>query len=151
LQKSRVKTILIKTNKIKFSNMANRINSKEVKKYIQNYILKSIDSEGYSITTNTDEEKIKFLTNTFVNEYCYKENLTRYSNRYDLIFIEWLKGLPSSINIVFYNSDIINFFKECKLIDENTTEKRIDYLLENYWKIICISYFDLKIKYNVKF
>ena len=125
-----------------------KINS--TKKYEQ-YILDRIDFDGYdfpSDATITTEGKLNCLAETFKSEYCHEYNLRRYGS-YQRIMAEWLAGLPSCINIPFYNHDILKLAKEMGSLPEDATEKQEDRILENYWNFIAQQIFKMFRKFNI--
>ena len=117
--------------------------------FVNPYILECIESEGYGVVTNSDEEKLRFLYNTFISEYWYKENQTYYHNNIIVAFSSWCQGLPSSFNIEFENYKIIELAKKWGSLPLDATEKQEDKILENYWNFIAVKTFQLFRKYNI--
>lgn len=119
---------------------------------MQNYILSNIDNDGYDNAKplTTEEEKIKFLINCYTNEYLDYANFCYYKKSFKEVFVNWLKGLPSSISIYFYNYDIINLGKEIGYIKENATEKNKEYFTNKYWYIIFDEVVKIAKKYNLE-
>lgn len=96
------------------------------------YLYDCIDGDGYDVELNTNEDKARFLWETFNSEYGWAVE------RYGLYkaVAEWLSGLPSSISIPFYNSDIVELAKKMGSLPEDATEKQEDKILENYWNFM---------------
>lgn len=97
------------------------------------YILDCIDNSGYSdVELETDDEKKQFISDTFYSEYgwCAERHGVRYAAQ------EWLRGLPSSMNVVFYNHDILELYLEWGILSEHATEDEEDATIEHYWKIM---------------
>jgi hypothetical protein len=108
-------------------------------KKLINYILNSIDSSNYNIECKNDFEKLQFLYNTFVKEYCFQPQ-HKYSTQH---FSEWLQGLPSSINIVFYYNEIEEKLREFDIINEKTPQRIIDGYLQNWFLRIAVNFLGL--------
>lgn len=109
--------------------LLDQMNKKPVPKYANEeaYILSRISSEGYEgceyyNPCKTDKEKLTFLYAAFTNEY--KWAIERYGMKKALI--DWLSGLPSSINIEFENYHIFNTLKAWGELDGKSSEGQID-------------------------
>lgn len=98
---------------------------------IQTYILENIDNSGYSDKKlTTDQEKLQFLAETFKAEYGWA--ISRYGVTGALK--EWLSGLPSSIDVPFYNHDILEKAVKWGLLDKQASEDQKDqFLNEWFW------------------
>ncbi len=118
--------------------------SKKYLNNIQNYILDSIDSEGYDIKTETPTEKLQFLFDCFEVEFNYKNNKLRYPN-FQNRFANWLQGLPSAINIPHQYNKILELSKI--LFEVYTlTEKQKETIIKNYWSFMAFHIIKLKNK-----
>lgn len=121
-----------------------RTNSKKYLNNIKNYILDSIDGEGYDIKTETPTEKLDFLFDCFEVEFNYKNNKLRYPNLQDR-FANWLQGLPSVINLPYQEYEILQlskiFFEVYTL-----TEKQKETIINNYWSFMAYHIIKLKNK-----
>lgn len=62
---------------------------------------------------------------------------------------EWLQGLPSACTIPFHNWDIIEMAKETGLIDDKSTEARIDKVIEEYWTVMAAKVIQISNGYHV--
>lgn len=105
---------------------------KTIEKKYEQYILEGLDFDGYDIPkekTKTDRLKLITLHNVFYSEYGF--NVERIGRANALK--EWLQGLPSCVDIDFYNHDIIKRAKEYGSLPQDATEKQEDKLLEKYW------------------
>lgn len=122
-----------------------RISTKELNEKVYKYILQSIDGEGYDVDLRTDEERIRFLFNTFFSEYGY--NIDRYGMQG--AFREWCMGLPSCFNIAFTNFDIIQLAKLWGSIPIDATDRECERIVENYFNFITVKTFQLFKKYKV--
>lgn len=116
------------------------------KKFIQDYIIDCIDAEGYGDNPQTTEAKLKFLHNTFMNEYGWA--IARYGK--PQAYTEWLQGLPSAFNLAFTNYDILELAKKQGSLSKNSTEKEEEKILENYWNYIMVNTFQMFDKYNIR-
>lgn len=111
------------------------------------YIINSISPDGYvaPITVNTTEGKLKFLYNTFKNEYGWA--IARYGEVGAMR--EWLQGLPSSINIAFTNHDILELAETWGYYDLPMTNAQKATVLRNWFNMIAVKTFQLFRKYKV--
>jgi hypothetical protein len=121
-----------------------KTNSKAFNALVYPYILNAIDNSGYdsSKKLTTDKEKLEFLAQTFVGEYCYPENIRYYGTIQD-VMKNWIMGLPSSFNIDFENYRIIEIAKEWHSLRHNATEKSEDKIIENWFNLIAFKTFQL--------
>ena len=107
--------------------------SQQTHDYYNNYLLESIDFNGYDLPTpKTNKEKINTFFDVFKSEYGY--NVERVGEWRALS--EWLSGLPSVIDIPFDNYSIIQLAIKAGSIDENASDKEKEKLLSNYWDFI---------------
>jgi len=112
------------------------------KKYAQEeaYILAVISNENYSQQElTTEKEKLQFLYDTFIAEYGW--HIKRYGMQKALC--EWLQGLPSAINIAFYNHDIIALAKQWGSLPENATERQEDKIIDRYFVFMAVRILNL--------
>ena len=119
-------------------------NSKKYLNNIQNYILDSIDGEGYDIKTETPTEKLDFLFDCFEVEFNYKNNKLRYPNLQDR-FANWLQGLPSAIDLPHQNYKILELSKNLLEV-ENLGEELENKIINNYWSFMAFHIIKLKNK-----
>jgi hypothetical protein len=122
-------------------------NSAQFKKNVFNYILSSIDGEGYGIDPNTDSEKVNFVLATFQSEYAHG---IKYYQSEQRAFSEWLAGLPSCMNIEYRNYFILELAKEWGSIPADATEKQEDKILNNWFNFISVNFFQLASKLEGK-
>ena len=121
-----------------------KTNSKKYLNNIQDYILDSIDSEGYDIKTETPTEKLQFLFDCFEVEFNYKNNQLRYpifQNR----FANWLQGLPSAISIPHQYNKILELSRNLLEVD-TLSEKLENQIIKNYWSFMAFHIIKLKNK-----
>jgi hypothetical protein len=126
-----------------------RTNSKKYIANIQNYLINAINTEDFKIIKNNsglipfneDAQKIAFVMSCYESEFNHKYNQSRHPNEQDR-FANWLAGLPSVLNIPFYNDDIINLAKELQEV-ETYAEKMEQRICENYF--IFMAYHILKL------
>ena len=121
-----------------------KTNSKKYLNNIQNYIIDSIDGEGYDIKTETPTEKLEFLFDCFEVEFNYKNNQLRYPNLQNR-FANWLQGLPSSISIPHQYNKILELSKNLLEVD-TLSEKLEDQIIKNYWSFMAFHIIKLKNK-----
>jgi hypothetical protein len=118
------------------------------KKHAFNYILDSIDGDGYGVELTTDKQKIDFVYDTFKSEYGHQ--IKYYGNNEQRAFKEYLAGLPSCINIEFRNFYILEMAKQWGSIPENATEKQEYKIISNWFAYIATNFFQLRRKLETK-
>jgi hypothetical protein len=115
-----------------------KTNSTKYQLNFKKYILSVIDSEDLPSETMTNKEKVFFIMDRFIKEYCYQQNLDRYDNNMTKLMAEWLSGL--AINIPYTYCDIIKLSKD---LLETDTLKDEDKIIENYFNFMAIQIFKL--------
>jgi len=130
-----------------------KTNSSSFRSIVKNYIISNINAEGYDKKVSTDKEKLQFVYDCFLSEFWYDNNRARYGNNEYNGFSEYLKGLPSCIDIDFENYRILELAKKWGSYNtEGKTEKQIeryeDRILENWWNLISVNFFQLLHKEN---
>jgi hypothetical protein len=118
------------------------------KKHAFNYILDSIDGDGYGVELTTDKQKIDFVYDTFKSEYGY--TIEYYGNNEQRAFSEYLAGLPSCINIEFRNYYILEMAKQWGSIPSEPTEKQEEKILSNWFNYIATNFLQLRRKLETK-
>lgn len=113
---------------------------------VQRYIVKNINSEDYGVETKTTKDKLEFLFNTFKAEYGWSIQRVGVERS----FTDWLRGLPSVIDIEWRNWEILEKGKKLGLLTDNSTESRKDDFLENWFSFITQNTFDLFEKHKIK-
>jgi len=120
--------------------------SHQLDQLAKRYILDAIDSTSYQEEPlTTTEEKIQFLKDTFTKEMAW--SIERYGTMRAMI--DWLQGLPSSISIVFYNSDILDLAVKWGALPEVHTDQQANKILENYWNFMANKGLQLTNGYHV--
>lgn len=99
---------------------------KDQAKAVYDYVLNAIDFDG------TEKEKLNFFWETFKSEYGYAENFKRYGTMQKTVE-EWLKGLPSAVNIDFTYYDIEKLLREWGYLKDNSTPKKVEKEVDFYW------------------
>ena len=94
------------------------------------YLLDCIDTEQIGEGT-TDKEKIDFVFKTFEIEYGNSYNKRIYPNECERLS-QYLRGLPSCVNVAFANYDIIQIGKSWGLCK---TSKAEDNFVENWFDV----------------
>ncbi len=97
---------------------------------VKKYLLSVIDNESYSDESlKTNKEKIDFFFRCFKSEYGF-----RIRQKGELSALrEYLSGLPTCINIDFYNWDILKLNYNWGQLDENSKDADEDKIIENWW------------------
>lgn len=108
------------------------------------YILDAITTENYEVTCDTDAEKVKFVLETFNEEYNYKENKRRWPNLTERIS-EWFRCLPSVIHIEYWD------YKIEKIGIEWGFEKAVKRgtFIENWWTTCATRLLQLAAKFKI--
>jgi len=89
------------------------------------WLLEAIDFDG------TVENKLIFLSKTIREEAFYPNNIKKFGGNKQAIIADHLMGLPSYLNIPFYNEDIIELLRSWGY--ELKTDASMDRVLENYF------------------
>ncbi len=101
---------------------------------VKNYLISCIDNSGHSDKElKTNIEKINFVKECFYGEYGWHVDQ---GNSVVSSISEWLQGLPSSINIEFYNHKIIELALKWGSLPEGYSEKQADKILGNYFNLL---------------
>jgi len=104
--------------------------SQQTHDYYNNYLLESIDFNGYDLPTpKTNKEKINTFFDVFKSEHGW--NIKRVGEWRALS--EWLSGLPSVIDIPFDNYSIMQLAIKAGSIKDDASDKEKEKLLANYW------------------
>lgn len=114
---------------------------------MEKYLLNQIDGTDYGTTTDTPQEKFQFVLDCFNSEYECEYAKRRTPNQQQRVG-EWLSGLPSCIDIPFYNVDILALAKDLQEIKGETKKSWEDTVLKNYWNFMAFHIIKLKNKYN---
>lgn len=120
---------------------------------LQREILRRVDFSGYTtqdgrnkpFTPETDSDKINVLVNICFNEvgFMLKQNKNKQE-----VLAYWLSGLPSCIDIPFYNEDIINFALQVGTIKAYPNDKKREAIIKNYFNFM--AYHILKLQEKLK-
>ena len=108
----------------------NKLHHTEYKKNYKNYILSTIEEDGWGKSLTTDSEKINYIFDRFNSEYGFM--IARVGKQKAIA--EWLSGLALSIE--YMNDNIINLAIKMGSIDENPSEKLQAKVIENYWSFM---------------
>ena len=107
-----------------------KLHHTEYKKNYKNYILSTIDENGWGKPLKTDQEKIKYIFDRFNSEYAFM--IIKVGKQKAMA--EWLSGLALSIK--YMNDDIVKLAIEMGSIDENPSEKLKAKVIDNYWSFM---------------
>ena len=113
-------------------------------KYKKNYakfILESIEPYEQDQPIKKSK-KLDYLINTFKKE----TNFNNQKENFQKSFSFWLSGLPSIINLPFYNGEIIELAVKMGSLDKNHTEKQAERVYLNYWDFMSYMVLDMKRK-----
>ena len=107
-----------------------KLHHTEYKKNYKNYILGTIEDNGWGKPLTTDQEKIKYSFDRCNSEYGFM--ILRVGKQKAMS--EWLSGLALSIE--YMNDDIVKLAIEMGSIDENPSEKLQAKVIEYYWSFM---------------
>ena len=125
-----------------------RTNSKKYLSNIQNYLLDAINTDDHETEATTHAEKIAFVMSCYESEFNHKYNQARHPNEQPR-FANWLAGLPSVLDIPFYNDDIIKLAKRLQEVDTYPNEKNTTKnIVENYFNFMAYHILKLNSKLN---
>lgn len=124
----------------------------QIKELREQYILNAIDSEVYEvkIIDNNERDKIKFIINTFKQEYGYTQNIQRYGS-YQKTFENWMMGLPSCLNIDYEYHKIIQIAKQWGCIPQDASTKQEDKICANWFGYIYMGFKKLMDKHGLTY
>ena len=121
----------------------------ELNKKVFQYIIDNLPTgEEYETQLNNDTEKLQFIVNCFMSEYCYSANLKKYGT-YQNTFSNWLMGLPSVFSVDFENYRILEIAKDWGSLPNNATEKQEDKILNYWYFFIASKFFQLCRKHKI--
>lgn len=125
-----------------------RTNSKKYLSNIQNYLLDAINTDDHTTEATTHAEKLAFVMSCYESEFNHKYNKARHPNE-QTRFAYWLAGLPSVLDIPFYNDDIISLAKRLQEVDTYPNEKNTTKnIVENYFNFMAYHILKLNSKLN---
>jgi hypothetical protein len=125
-----------------------RTNSKKYLSNIQNYLLDAINTDDHKTEATTHAEKLAFVMACYDSEFNHKYNQARHPNE-QTRFAHWLAGLPSVLNIPFYNDDIIELAKRLQEVETYPNEKNTTKtIVENYFNFMAYHILKLNSKLN---
>ena len=125
-----------------------RTNSKKYLSNIQNYLLDAINTDDHTTEATTHAEKLAFVMSCYESEFNHKYNKARHPNE-QTRFAHWLAGLPSVLDIPFYNDDIIKLAKRLQEVDTYPNEKNTTKnIVENYFNFMAYHILKLNSKLN---
>ena len=125
-----------------------RTNSKKYLANIQTYLIDAINTEDHTTEATTHAEKLAFVMSCYESEFNHKYNQVRHPNEQDR-FANWLAGLPSVLDIPFYNDDVVNLAKRLQEVDTYPNEKNTTKnIVENYFNFMSYHILKLNQKLN---
>jgi hypothetical protein len=107
------------------------MNKTELDIEIKTMLINGIDADYLGKEDATTEEKIELLKADFYATQ--KWHVDRVGQQRAIV--EWLQGLPSGIDILFMNYDILQYAKKIGSLPENPTERQEDKILDNWWNL----------------
>lgn len=109
----------------------------------ENLVVNNIELDGYGYEDQEQMslfDKIQAVNTIFHSEYGHE--VKRYGER--KAFTEWLKGLPSSLSVPFYNYEILQIAYIHGLIEAKASEEQEDKFLAEYWGKVADAFFTLR-------
>lgn len=121
-------------------------------KKVEQYIIESMNADYIEECTGKDADTPKQLFEglfeCFYSEYGRFIQQGRGNCQEGLK--EWLSGLPSAVDIAFFNCDVLEISKEWGMLPENPTEKQEDKILENYFGFMSMQYLKFSRRHGVE-
>ncbi|QHJ84490.1 MAG: hypothetical protein [Caudoviricetes sp.] len=108
------------------------------------YILNSITGYEGVLEDSDNGTKIKELFDAFYNEYDWQVKRIGLQNAIS----EWLRGLPSVIDVDYYNDEILKLAIHWGMITERSKEETKDKALDMYWNVLAYGLIVLGNKYK---
>lgn len=102
-------------------------NSHTLDQTAKRYILDHITPE-----LATDAERIAALHSVFLAEYGWQVKQVGEQQA----LMDWLQGLPSAVDLPFYNVDILDLARSWGSLPPDATERQEDKILSNYWRFM---------------
>ena len=97
----------------------------------------------------TEKELINHVANCLKSEYLFPQNIQRYKTVKNCL-VDWMKGLPSCLNIEYTYFEITNIFKAMEKgevsIDDMTEDEQSE-LMDRYWILIAESLNEIHFKH----
>lgn len=114
------------------------------KTFYEQTIIDNIDFSGYEDDSDIYGDyplytNIQNVYSIFKKEYIHENN--KFMNE-EILFAEWLQGLPSVLTVPFYNYRILENAKEAGFAFE--TEYQEQRFLNAYWSRLSNAFFTLK-------
>ncbi len=108
-------------------------NGTHFNKVMHEYVLESITNDGYSsIPLKGNKEKMVFLAETFRAEYGYQAKRLGLQKACE----EWARGLPSILDVVFYDYDICNLAVERGVMFSSAPDDTREAIVADYWTLL---------------
>ena len=124
-----------------------RTNAKKYAQNIEIYLLGQIDGTDYGVQTETPEQKIKFVFDTYETEHNYPQNKQRTPNHQQR-FADWLAGLPSAISLPYESHKIIELAKELQELKGEYPKGTEESIIKNYFSFMSYQIHKLQDKIN---
>ena len=93
-----------------------------------------------------EDQKLNYLINTFKRE----SNFNHSKKSFQEAFSYWLSGLPSVIDLPFYNEDVIDLAVKMGSIEEDPNQKTKDKITNNYFNFMSYMVLDMKLKQDLE-
>lgn len=132
------------------------MNKDQYKSNMIKYVLESIYCTGYTeekgefeLHNLTDRQKVHYIGRRIKKECLHEYNLRKFNNNYKVIIGDFLRGLPSYINIEFENYKILELIKNWGGSFDTAAAEEI--YLHYYWDEVAAAILYLFNKYGVKY
>lgn len=104
--------------------------------YVLDCIRNSSRAADEGLTFESDADALRFFFDTFNEEFNHQYNKRRFPRLQERIG-EYLRGLPSCINIDYWNCDILKLGLIWGVID-STDGRKAEKFLQNYWQVLAL-------------
>ena len=113
-----------------------------------NYLIESINLDGYEVSAETDKEKVPFVLGCFNKEYNFLNN----KKRLPLLrkrLAEWIEGLPGVFEVSYWHEDIETDLKTLGFTTANSTEEEILNAVTGWFEIVAGGLLELAKELNL--
>lgn len=101
-----------------------------IQKQVREYLFSVIDGSDYDVVTETEQQKKDFIKETFWSEYGWQVKRVCLQNACQ----DYLRGLPSSCSVEYWNDEIIKMLKSWGVIKESIRTETQENKVDEYWQ-----------------
>ena len=101
-----------------------------IQKQVSEYLMSVIDGSDYDAVTETEQQKKDFIKETFWSEYGFQVKRIGLQKACQ----DYLRGLPSSCSVEYWNDEIIKMLKSWGIIKDSMREETQYKKVDEYWE-----------------